>query len=54
MGVPKIVSFMPCPVEAQRSWCLKYVDPSEVEFSVGSTDLSEDEMCEAVSDADMI
>ena len=54
MGVPKIVSFMPFPVEAQRSWCLKYVDPSEVEFSVESIDLSEDEMCEAVSDADMI
>ncbi|NQT08390.1 3-phosphoglycerate dehydrogenase [Candidatus Bathyarchaeota archaeon] len=45
---------MPFPVEAQRSWCLKYVDPSEVEFSVESIDLSEDEMCEAVSDADMI
>ncbi len=54
MGVPKIVSFMPFPVEAQRSWCLKYVDPSKVEFTVKSTDLSEDEMCEAVSDADMI
>jgi len=50
----KIVSFAPFPLEAQRSWFLKYVDHSEVEFTVARMDLSEDEVCEAVSDATII
>jgi len=33
---------------------LKYVDPSEIEFTVARRDLSEDEVCEAISDATLI
>lgn len=50
----KIVSFAPFPLEAQRSWFLKYVDPSEVEFTVARADLSEEEVCEAISDATIL
>jgi phosphoglycerate dehydrogenase-like enzyme len=55
--VVKIVSFMPFPPETQRQWVLgesARVDPSELEFSIASKDLSEDEMCEVFSGADMI
>jgi len=49
----KIVSFFQ-HLEDQRSGFLKYVDSSDVEFTVARTDLSEEEMCEAVSDATII
>lgn len=54
MEVDKIVTFLPYPLEAQKSWVLKYVDPSKVELIQVATDLSEDEVCKAVSGATMI
>lgn len=54
MEKAKILSFFQRPLEDQRSAFLKYVDSSEVEFTVARTDLSEEEVCEAVSDATII
>jgi phosphoglycerate dehydrogenase-like enzyme len=54
MKVAKIISFAPYPLEAQKSWCLKYVDPSKVDFIKVETDLSDDEVCEAVKGVTMI
>lgn len=50
----KILSFAQFSPEAQRSWLLKYSDPSEVEFTVARRGLTEDEVCEEVSDATII
>jgi len=54
METAKIVSFLPWPLEAQKSWCLKYVDPSKVVFIKVEADLTEDEVCEAVAGAAII
>jgi lactate dehydrogenase-like 2-hydroxyacid dehydrogenase len=54
MGNPKIVSYIPQPLERQKSWFLKYVDPSKVDFIVGDCESSEDEVCKAVSGSTLI
>ena len=50
----KIVSFAQFPPQAQRSWFLKHTNPSELEFTVARRDLTEEEVCDAVSDATII
>ena len=54
MGNPKIVSYIPQPIERQKSWYLKYVDPSKVDFIAGDCESSEDEVCNAVSGSTLI
>ncbi len=55
MGKPKIVSFWGADsLEEQKSCFLMYVDPAEVEFTLATPSMSEDEVCEAVSSATMI
>ena len=54
MGKPKIVSFWNDSLEEQKSCFLMYVDPAEVEFTLATPNMSEDEICEAVSGATMI
>ena len=54
MANPKIVSYIPQPLELQKSWFLKYVDPSKVDFIVGDCESSEDEVCKAVSGSTLI
>lgn len=50
----KILSFAQVSPDAQSSWLLRYSEPSKVEFSVARRGLTEDEVCEEVSDATII
>ena len=54
MGKFKIVSYIPQPLELQKSWFLRYVDPSKVDFIVEDCDSSEDEVCMAISGSNLI
>jgi len=50
----KIVSFIPQPSEVQYPWVVRNIDPSSVDFVVAPQVLSEDQVCELVSDCNMI
>ena len=50
----KVVSFIPQPVEAQKPWLFKHVDPDSIDFSVAEQGLSEVQVCELVSDCNLI
>jgi phosphoglycerate dehydrogenase-like enzyme len=54
LGIPKILSFVTDPLEFQKSSFLKYVNPTELEFTLAPPNLSEDEVCKAVTGATMI
>jgi phosphoglycerate dehydrogenase-like enzyme len=54
MDKPKIVSFWMDSIENQKSCFLMYIDPNEVELTLANPNMSEDEICEAVSGATMI
>jgi len=54
MGNPKIVSYIPQPIERQKSWFLKYIDPSKVDFFVEDCESSEDDVCKAVTGSTLI
>jgi len=50
----KVVSFIPQPVEAQKPWLFKHVDPDSIDFIVADQGLSEDQACELLSDCNLI
>lgn len=50
----KVVSFIPQPVEAQKSWLFNYVDQESIDFTVADQGLSEEQVCELVSDCNLI
>ena len=54
MKTHKVVSFIPQPIEAQKPWLFKYVDPHSIEFIVADQGLSEEQVCELVSDCNLI
>ena len=54
MKTHKVVSFIPQPLEAQKNWLFKYVDPDSVDFIIAEQGLSEDQVCELVSDCNLI
>jgi len=50
----KVVSFIPQPLEAQKPWLFKHVDTDSIDFSVAEQGLSEEQVCELVSDCNLI
>lgn len=50
----KVLSFLPQPSEVQKPWLFKHVDPEKIDFMVAGQNLSEDQVCELVSDCNLI
>ena len=50
----KVVSFIPQPVEAQKPWVFHYVDENTVDYTRAEQNLSDDQLCELLSDCTMI